>query len=120
VYQKLNGEGLDRCPVCKINLGRTPVEKLRYFSCDLSFKEFVSSVIFFFHAAMICHVFPFDKNMSETICRSQTIVIDALVQIGTMATGHKPLWPRASGLSLLWSVAVTGTVTIVIHRYCGL
>jgi hypothetical protein len=48
IYQKFNDAELDRCPVCKINLGCTPAEKLRYFSCDLSFKEFISPVIFFF------------------------------------------------------------------------
>ncbi|KAK3136933.1 hypothetical protein QOZ80_5BG0445290 [Eleusine coracana subsp. coracana] len=29
IYQKLNDEELDSCPVCKIDLGCTPVEKLR-------------------------------------------------------------------------------------------
>lgn len=36
IYKKLNDEDLDHCPVCKIDLGCTPVEKLRYSSCDLS------------------------------------------------------------------------------------
>ncbi|KAL6847260.1 hypothetical protein ACP4OV_023113 [Aristida adscensionis] len=29
IYKKLNDEDLDRCPVCEIDLGCTPVEKLR-------------------------------------------------------------------------------------------
>ena len=36
IYKKLNDEDLDHCPVCKIDLGCTPAEKLRYSSCDLS------------------------------------------------------------------------------------
>lgn len=36
IYKKLNDEDLDHCPVCKIDLGCTPVEKLRYYPRDLS------------------------------------------------------------------------------------
>jgi hypothetical protein len=41
IYKKLNDEDLDHCPVCKIDLGCTPVEKLRYFSRDPSLYETV-------------------------------------------------------------------------------
>jgi hypothetical protein len=47
IYQKLNDDELNHCPLCKIDLGCTPAEKLRYFSCDHSFKEIISPVIFF-------------------------------------------------------------------------
>jgi hypothetical protein len=62
-----------------------------------------------------------------------------LLQTGTVATGRKPLWPRAatpslllrrysgstvatgrSCPSLLWSVATMSTVTLGAHRYCGM
>ena len=36
IYKKLNDEDLNHCPVCNIDLGCTPVDKLRYFSPDPS------------------------------------------------------------------------------------
>jgi predicted Zn-ribbon and HTH transcriptional regulator len=68
IYQKLNDEELNHCPVCKIDLGCTPAEKLRYFSCDLSFKEFISPIIFFLSCnndAMYFHLI--------RICRKQNV-----------------------------------------------
>lgn len=37
IYKKLNDEECDHCPVCKIDLGCAPIEKLRYSSPDLIF-----------------------------------------------------------------------------------
>lgn len=44
INKKINDEDLDHCPVCKIDLGCTPAEKLRYSSRDISLYESIMNL----------------------------------------------------------------------------